>query len=154
MYNLWFINKYFCLIIKIIVYQQNTKHYHLTVAKDYNSLLSTDARLAISPNDGEISKRCEQVLLSSSCPCYTPLLGSVGSFYAMKSTLSYYDAAAAAAATKSTKSTGGGKDSRVKSQHASLKLHEFLLVAPLLHVRQFSRFLPSFYPAVIAILYG
>ncbi|GFS25981.1 hypothetical protein ElyMa_001702300 [Elysia marginata] len=58
--------------------------------KEYVDLLNQNPRLAISPQDLDISQRVEQMVLSE--PTFSDLKGSIGHFYAMKATLSYHHA--------------------------------------------------------------
>ncbi|ESP02547.1 hypothetical protein LOTGIDRAFT_171946 [Lottia gigantea] len=64
------------------LYLSNTKF-----RKTYLELLKTDRKSCISPHDLDISRKCEQLLLSE--PTFDELKGSVGAFYAMKAVLSY-----------------------------------------------------------------
>ncbi|GFO15113.1 hypothetical protein PoB_004161800, partial [Plakobranchus ocellatus] len=60
------------------------------VRKEYVDLLNQNPRLAISPQDLDISQRVEQMVLSETT--FSELKGSIGHFYAMKATLSYHHA--------------------------------------------------------------
>ncbi|XP_067670758.1 uncharacterized protein [Haliotis asinina] len=60
------------------------------VRKEYIDILNRDPRAAISPDDLEISQKCEQLLASEST--FADIQGSVGAFYAMKAVLSYHHA--------------------------------------------------------------
>ncbi|XP_052072287.1 uncharacterized protein LOC127710461 isoform X4 [Mytilus californianus] len=65
------------------LYLSNTK-----VRKHYIDQLNTNPRAAISMYDYDISQKCETLLNSE--PTFNDLRGSVGIFYGMKATLSYY----------------------------------------------------------------
>ncbi|CAD5121079.1 DgyrCDS9617 [Dimorphilus gyrociliatus] len=67
------------------LFLENTK-----IRKEYTDILSTNPRYAISPQDLEISRTCEQLLIHESS--FNELKGYVGAFYAMKAVLSYHHA--------------------------------------------------------------